>query len=181
MLVFRGVLHDFFGLFKILKIWLVLIVEWSQLGKFKKSLEKHVPNQVDDEHWTITRGSEIIPGSSKCVKFVPFHLQKPTKRQQFYISGRSRYEIQQLYLGSLDLFDFLFAPLVAVGGWLDLSEVVVGPKAVVEKAVELGPGGENPFRKSDRAMGGEGEESWESWVLAGSSHDLDTWLMACCL
>ena len=95
--------------------------------------------------WMMNTGllleDEIIPGSSKCVKFVPFHLQKPTKRQQFYISGRSRYEIQQLYLGSLDHFDFLFAPLV-VGGWLDLSEVVVGPKAVVEKAVELGPGGE---------------------------------------
>ena len=32
-----------------------------------------------------------IPGSSKCVKFVPFHQQKPTKRQKFYISRRCRY------------------------------------------------------------------------------------------
>ena len=34
-----------------------------------------------------------IPGSSKCVKFVPFYFfpKKPTKRQKIYISGRSRY------------------------------------------------------------------------------------------
>ena len=30
-----------------------------------------------------------IPGSSKCVKFVPLHQKKPTKRQDFYISRRS--------------------------------------------------------------------------------------------
>ena len=33
----------------------------------------------------------VIPGSSKCVKFVPFHL-KTTKKQTFYISRRSRYD-----------------------------------------------------------------------------------------
>ena len=32
-----------------------------------------------------------IPGSSKCLKFVPFHQKKPTKRQKFYISRRCRY------------------------------------------------------------------------------------------
>ena len=33
-----------------------------------------------------------IPGSSKCVKFVPKITRKsPTKRQKFYICGRSRY------------------------------------------------------------------------------------------
>ena len=26
-----------------------------------------------------------IPGSSKCVKYVPFHQKKPTKRQNFYM------------------------------------------------------------------------------------------------
>ena len=34
--------------------------------------------------------ADHIPGSSKCVKFVPFHQQKPTQWQKFYISWRSR-------------------------------------------------------------------------------------------
>lgn len=34
-----------------------------------------------------------IPGSSKCVRFVPFHPQKPTKRQKPYIFERSIYSI----------------------------------------------------------------------------------------
>ncbi len=40
----------------------------------------------------------IYPGSSKCVKIVPFHPKKPTKRQTFYISGISRYIYIYIYL-----------------------------------------------------------------------------------
>ena len=45
-----------------------------------------------------TSSNLYIPGSSKCVKFVPFHQKKPTKRQTFYISRRSRYIYIYIYL-----------------------------------------------------------------------------------
>ena len=66
-----------------------------------------------------------IPGSSKCVKFVPFHPQKPTKRQPFYIfyiSGRSRYE--HLFLHAFCLTKiFPLMSVYFVMGKLQMSSV----------------------------------------------------------
>ena len=65
---------------------------WDQLGPV------NIPFQSP---WILygKEGFLQIPGSSKCVKFMPFHPKKPTKRQKFDISG-----------GFFRIFSFFLTP-----------------------------------------------------------------------